>query len=373
MRVDKHPVSEPAIFDLAPFLRGRLSRVALANLPTPVDRLDGLSGSLGLEIWAKRDDLSSPLYGGNKVRKLELLLGDALARGAGHVWTLGAEGSHHVLATAVHAGTLGLCTSAATFPQPETPHVAQVRRLIERSGCRVFSASCRATLPLAVCGALTENRRRGWNSYRIPAGGSSALGVIGYVSAGLELAEQVKRRECPHPRTVVVALGSCGTAAGLLLGMEMAGLACRLVGVRVADTFVANRLNVYRLAWQAARLLRGLGLDPFACNGGLGWPRAVEPGFRRVSFEVAGEQLGRGYGRPTTEATQAAQRARRLDGILLDTTYTAKTMAHILAAARSGEIEEPVLFWHTLGDLGALARRHDPLSSCHRFDNEGRP
>jgi 1-aminocyclopropane-1-carboxylate deaminase/D-cysteine desulfhydrase-like pyridoxal-dependent ACC family enzyme len=347
----------------------------LATLPTPIVRLDGLTRRLHGEIWIKRDDLSAPLYGGNKVRKLEYLLGAAQARGVNRVWTLGGAGSHHVLAVSLYARRLGLQSAAVTFPQPRTTHTARVSAAIAQSGCRLFAASSRAQVPLAGLRLWHWTLLQRWRksnsapvrTCHIPAGGSSPLGALGYVHAGLELAAQIEAGVCPPPRTIVVALGSCGTTAGLLAGLEIAGHRCTIHAVRVADRPLANAFNVYRLAWGALRLLARTGRDPFALKQKNRWPPPWRPGFRGVKLTVVPNQLGYGYGHPTSAGQRAIHLLQTSAGLTLDPTYTAKAFAHILDSriatpASPGKanrttqpvLREPILYWHTLGDVEKL-------------------
>jgi D-cysteine desulfhydrase len=301
-----------------------LAHVELASLPTPVEA----APALGARLWVKRDDLTgSPSvgYGGNKVRKLEFLLADALRRGRRAVMTLGAAGSNHVLATALYARAAGLSHAAAVlFPQPETEAVAERRAQFTALGLARAEVVGKAAIPF---GALWLGVRslvggHGWPTW-IPAGGSSPLGALGYVNAGLELGEQVAAGLLPEPARVYVPLGSAGTVAGLVVGLRWAGLATRVVAVQVVPRPWMSRAACARLAGRTARLV---GVDAPGAD----------------AFEVDDRQLGAGYGEVTAAGLAAVERGRAA-GLALETTYGAKALAALLADPGS----DPVLFWHT--------------------------
>jgi D-cysteine desulfhydrase len=166
------------------------------------------------------------------------------------------------------------------------------------------------------------------------------LGSVGYVSAALELAEQVRRGDLPAPQSIFVPLGSNGTAAGLLVGLRLAGLDTRLVAVRVSGYPTIGARGVARLANAAVKLLRSRGADVLAAR------------FRSRDLTVIDGFMGGGYGHPTPEAEAARVLLEESEGLRLDLTYTAKTVAALLALIRQRAISEgPVLYWHTLNAL----------------------
>lgn len=332
----------------------------LGDFPTPANRLDALSAKLKGEIWVKRDDLTAGLYGGNKVRKLEFILADCLQRGCDGTWTVGGEGSHHLLAVARFAASEDLRTYAATFPQPLTMHTLQVKRALSREQICLFPSNGFHDFPLAVFKLLKTANRENKSLYRISAGGSCSLGVLGYVSAALELAEQVKQGVVPAPDVIVVALGSCSTAAGLLLGLEIAGLTCAIHAVRVTSSAVANRFNIYRLAWDAALLLARLGVPAVEILEN----RTMKKG--SVKLHIAGEQLGGGYGHFTRSSKEAERLLIDLEELRLDPTYTGKAVAHLID--RCNKVVEKktqcILYWHTLGKLEKESGPGENPRSC---------
>lgn len=334
-----------------PRLRERLGElelpwVPLGTFPTPVAHLPQLSRELSAEVWVKRDDRSGATYGGNKVRKLELLLADALARDKRTVVTQGAWGSHHALATALYARQLGLHCELVLHPQPLTPHVLDDLLADQAAGARLHRASS-PTMGFLQARARAAKVERG---LLIPGGGSSPLGALGFVEAGLELGEQVRRGELPPPDLVFVAAGTCGTVAGLALGLELAGLfAARVIAVRVVPALLANLVNVHRLARGALRLLRRAG--------------ARLPARRPLDVVLDPQELGPGYGR-STEAAQAAVERFARHGVELETTYTGKAAAALLRWTARPARGRTVLFWNTYNgvDIAPLVAQADPTA-----------
>jgi D-cysteine desulfhydrase len=313
-----------------PALLGRLPWIPLVDGPTPVERL----ASPGAELWVKRDDLTAARYGGNKVRKFEHVLADALLRRADALVTLGGLGSNQALALALHGRRLGFDVELALAPQPVTDAVRRAALADVAAGARVHAAR---TGPGALLGALlaaARLRAAGRRPYFVPAGASSALGTLGHVGAALELAAQVRAGAMPEPARLFVALGTGGTAAGLALGLRLAGLRTHVVAVRVYSAWMANAAVVRHRARAAAALMRSF--DPSV------------PAVRveRAGVEVRGGYLGAGYGSPTEAGVAAA--AWAAPALALDLTYTAKAMAACLDHCRGAPAGEVVLFWHTL-------------------------
>jgi 1-aminocyclopropane-1-carboxylate deaminase/D-cysteine desulfhydrase-like pyridoxal-dependent ACC family enzyme len=304
-------------------------RLALGTYPTPVQHLAELS-SEHAALWIKRDDLTNPAYGGNKVRKLEGVLGEILARGYERIVTVGATGSHHVLATTYFGLRAGLEVEAVLVPQPETEHVREVLRASLAQGLRAFRVRSYGAAAAMLAWRMVSG------AHFVTVGGSNVAGAMGYVAAARELALQVRAGEMPEPDVCVVALGSGGTAAGLAAGFEAEGLRTRVVGVCVSQPPWAARLLALRLARACAKRA-GVGL----AGAWLPDRLVVETGF-----------LGPGYGAETQAALEASREADAV-GLKLDPTYTAKTFACALSLVRSQESPAPspkrtVLYWHTL-------------------------
>ncbi len=294
--------------------------VALADgLPVPVEEIDD-------GFWVLRDDLTDSHYGGNKVRKLEFCLAVALRRG-GPVLTAGATGSHHALATAVHAGRLGLDVEVVRFPQPATPHVEDVAACLRAlDNVHTIDVPHPYLMPPMLALRRVFLERQG--GYALLPGATSPLGVLGYVSAGIELADAFARGGWEEPDEVVVALGSGGTAVGLALGLRLAGWDRAVVrAVRVADAIVTNEVVLGAHAAGAMAILA------------MGGAR-VRPG--RLVVEAG--WFGAGYGHPTRAGDAAAIEAGAY-GLILEPTYTAKAFAAALARWREGR---RVVFVQTL-------------------------
>ncbi|MDX9721505.1 MAG: pyridoxal-phosphate dependent enzyme [Myxococcota bacterium] len=324
------------LFQRWPQLCQRIPTHPIGHWPSPVTQLR--LGIGGAELWLKQDDQSGPLYGGNKVRKLEFILGSALSKGHTELWTVGAVGSHHCLATAIYAREAGLDTHLIHFPQPLTDHVKRNILAVASTGAHLHLVS-RQSLPVAILRAriasLIAERRERPGFLFVPGGGSNDLGTLAFVNAALELAEQIRAAILPTPRRLFVAAGTCSTLAGLWLGLAIAGLPTQVIGVRVVDRFLTNTAAVKVLAARALRVLM---------TAGVKLP-ARKLLMRPVVLEHT--QFGPGYGEPTREAIDALSALEQSDGIRLETTYTAKTLAAWMAAARSGNAEGPSLFWNT--------------------------
>jgi D-cysteine desulfhydrase len=323
--------------------------VRLCDLPTAVERaekleLDARTGPL----YVKRDDTSARPYGGNKPRKLEWLLGRARARNRSRVMTFGALATNHGLATALYSARLGLSCELVLVRQPVDERVR--RRILElrAAGARLrYGGNVLGSVALALAGLARHPR-----TAVIPAGGSSPLGVVGLVDAGLELAEQVERGELPEPARIYVALGTGGTAAGIAAGLGLAGLRSRVVGVLVTDLLPPTRRKLERLARRTLHLLARAGAP-------------LDPERAPLELEVEARYVGAGYGHPTREGSGAIERAERLEGLHLDPVYTGKTLAALLARERDGRA--PVLLWHSYSWRELPLELPDPSELPGRF------
>lgn len=313
----------------------RLPRVALGAWPTPLAAAPDLAAATGVPGLLLKDDGACAVpYGGNKVRKLEYLLGDARARGCTAVVTFGAAGSNHVLATAIHARALGLDCHAVLTEQPATPWVRGTLGWHLRLGTRLHPAAGYADSQ-AIAARLAAAHPAGPAALAvIPWGGSAPLGTLGFVAAGLELAAQCADLPLP-PQAVYLPAGTLGTAVGLALGLALAGLPTRVVGVVVVPPAVANAAALRALADGTVALLRSLDPD-------IDLP--ADP-LARLSLRT--EFLGNGYALPTP-AAQAAVAAAAGTGLALETTYGGKALAGLLAdAATLDAAAGPVVFWVT--------------------------
>ncbi|WP_459960318.1 1-aminocyclopropane-1-carboxylate deaminase/D-cysteine desulfhydrase [Nocardia sp. IFM 10818] len=328
----------PFLHRIHPELADSLPHLALGKSPTPVRRLSSLD-SAGAELWVKDDSaFGEGGWGGNKVRKLEWLLPDALRRGRTTIVTVGGLGTNWGLATALYGREQGLKTVLALVDQPEDEHVrAQLERL-RASGARLYFTHTKARTILRAPLILARHSARGRLPYFLPAGGSSPIGALGYVEAALEIADQVRAGELPEPAHIVTPVGSGGTVAGLSLGLRLAGLPTRVVGVVVNDTLRLDEPAVSRLADRAARLLRERGA------------RLPENISRTGNLEIVTEYLGPGYGYPTPEALTAQKLSADLEHLTLEPVYTAKAMAALLDLNAQGHFSNgPVVYLNTNG------------------------
>ena len=300
-----------------------IPRARLGDFPSPVERVEGFRDVDAL--WIKRDDLDAPDAGGNKVRTLEFLLGRV---GEGDtVLTIGGEGSTHVLATAVHAARLGARTIAHRWRHDMHPIATQVA---ERAAALCAEAPVSSNMVAGVARAWMRRVRGG--VHYVPLGGSTPLGILGQVSAALELCEQAEAGAMPAPRRVVVPLGTGGTAAGLSLGFAIAGADIEVVGARVGPRIGSNHWRVAALADATARFIQRF--------TGRRVPRVAK---RAVRVEHGA--YGGAYGRPHPSAELATTLMRDSCGLRLDATYSAKAFAVALDIAP--QHTEPTLYWLT--------------------------
>jgi D-cysteine desulfhydrase len=337
------------LFDHFPKLAETVPWRPVADLPTAIEELPVVEGAADVRLFVKRDDRSAGLYGGNKVRKLEHFLAAAELSGSRTLITMGGIGTNHGLATALHGRQHGFNVRLVLFDQPVTPFVEENLRALSAAGAGVHYGNGELGAVIAARRLYRASEAAGEVPYFIMVGGSSRLGSIGYVTAALELAEQVHAGVIPEPDRLFVAVGSCGTAAGLIVGCRLAGLRTRVCAVRVSPAVVANRPVIRYLANDLAAFLREH--DPTVPH--------VRIGSR--DFDLLTRQLGAGYGH-TTAASAAAMRwaAPRL---ALEPIYTGKALAACLNHCTDGaQPGETVLFWNTINSAAVpLAPDFDTL------------
>ena len=332
----------------------KVPHVPLAELPTSAEPLPSLSKWAGAELWVKRDDRTAARYGGNKVRKLEYLLGEALAREADTLVTAGAAGSHHALATAIFGAEQGFAVHAVLMPQRHSAHVEEQLRGVLAAGAHVHPVRSAALTVPAMTAIAARLKMRGLRPFVIPFGGSSVAGVLGHVEAGLELARQFEAGVVPEPDAIFVALGSGGTAAGLAVGLAAAGITARVVGVRVVARALVTRGRLGAMIDRAVSHLRGLDER---------FPDVAAAA--REHLVIDHREYGEGYGEPTAGGRNAQRLAREHAGLTLEPTYTAKAFASVLRHARDEYPGGRLLYVHTLSsaDLHASTAGAPPLPS----------
>lgn len=319
------------------------ARIALATLPTPLQEAPRLRTALGgatrcFKILIKRDDLTGLAFGGNKVRKLEFLVADALARDATRLITAGAAQSNHARMTAAAARLAGLDATLVLTTPHERP-VVQGNLLLDRLlGADIRFIPAGSDEDAAMETIAASLRAEGERPYVIPIGGSNAIGAIGYVAATLELVAQLFALG-EAPRWLYYANGSRGTQAGLALGAKAFGTPYGVRGVAVSGGDEAKRLRALQIANDAAARLsltvRVTDADLLNDDG----------------------QIGPGYGIATPACLEAIALLSRHEAIFLDPVYSAKAMAGLIADIRAGVLspDEPVVFLHTGGTPALFA------------------
>lgn len=319
-----------------------LPRFSLANLPTPLDELPRLSAELGLRVVIKRDDLTGFAMGGNKARKLEFLVADALKKKADVLVTGGGVQSNHIRTTAAAARKAGMDAVGVFFSSP-TGEVNGNLLLDRILGAQlVYAQADKHETELMIQRVCDDLRAQGRNPYLIPVGGSTKLGVFSYVLAVGELLEQLQAQKIALD-AVVVTTGSCGTHAGVLAGMKYYGANIPVHGVTVSRVRDECFERIPRLLQETQPLL----------DREIVW--------NDDDIIVHDEYLGEAYAKITPEARAAIQRVARLEGIFLDPVYTAKTMAGLIDLVARGTFARgsTVLFWHTGGAPGIFGFPQD--------------
>lgn len=314
-------------------------RVKLAHLPTPLERMDRLRAVLGPDcptLYVKRDDCTGLGTGGNKTRKLEFLMGDALAQGANAVITFGAVQSNHARQTAAAAAKLGLLCDLILIDMVDYPGLAYTQNgnvLLDR----LFGARLHIVRADASAAKLqqvkSEHAAAGRKAYVVPIGGSNAIGSLGYVEAFAEISRQAASLDA-RVDAVLHASSSCGTQGGLMAGAAMLDSSIRIMGVNVykassldiASSAHANAVDTLQLASGSTRELSD-------------------------RLHVIDGYLGEAYGVPTPEMIEAVQMVAQTEGLLLDPVYSGKAMAALIGHVRRGKFarDQTVVFLHTGG------------------------
>ncbi len=336
-----------ALFDAFPALEKRLPRVELGRFPSPIERAaklieDRLAAPGARDrLYVKRDDdftrsptRGSPasfeparIFGGGKVRKLELFFGEARASGKRQIVTFGGVGSNQALAVALLGRALGFAVKLYLAPQAPSSLTSKnlAADAASNAEMRLFPS-----VVLAQAAAAREFPSSG-DTYLVPPGGTTPLGTLGFVNAGLELAADIRAGAMPAPKRVVVALGLGGTAVGLGIGCALGGLATEIVGVRASNPTTVSDARLHAIHDET-----------------IAFARARDPSFPKIEFErrirIDGRFVGGGYGVPTTAGDDAVLRAGVAEGWALDPVYTGKALAALLADA---DAPGPTLFWNT--------------------------
>ncbi|GAB4526709.1 MAG: D-cysteine desulfhydrase [Anaerolineae bacterium] len=320
-----------------------LPRISLADLPTPIQELPRLSQELGgPRLLVKRDDQTGLATGGNKTRKLEFLIAEALAQGADLVVTAGAAQSNHCRQTAAAAARAGLGCALVLGGQPP-PTATGNTLLIQLLGAQIYwtGPDRRGERLDEIAEQL---RAAGHQPYVIPYGGSNAVGATGYVLAMRELSQQLQDSVIDR---IVFASSSGGTQAGMVVGARVTGFGGEIIGIQIDKGEAGDDpypLHLARLANATAAHLD------------------LAEDFSPDDFVVNQDYLGAGYGVVGDLEREAIRLAARLEGLILDPVYTGRAMGGLIDMIRRGLIgrHETVLFWHT-GGMPALFAYADAL------------
>ena len=324
----------------------RFPRVKLAHLPTPLEPMKNLSKALGgPNLWIKRDDCTGLASGGNKTRKLEFLLGDALDKGADTIVTQGATQTNHGRQTAAACQVLGglechiLLERRATVDDFGEDYETQGNVLINKLyGAHLSFHEGGQDMNALGQQYADDLTAKGKKAYFIPGGGSNAIGALGYVDCATELLYQANKMRLKIDH-IVHGTGSSGTQGGLVAGMYGGGARIPVMGVSVKAPRDAQIEAVYKTACATADLI--------------GLPGAVS----REDIAVDDGYTGPGYGFPDEATLEAIKLTARNESILLDPVYSGKGMAGLIGMIRQGCFKEDdnVVFLHTGGSLALFA------------------
>ena len=321
----------------------RFPRLRFAHLPTPLEPMDALTRHLGgPQLWVKRDDCTGLSSGGNKTRKLEFLMADALEHNADTIITQGATQSNHARQTAAIAAKLGLAChilleDRTGYTDPAYTEGGNVL-LDGLHGATIGRRPGGADMPAEMEALADRLRHEGRTPYIIPGGGSCPVGALGYVNAALELLHQsvAMGLEIDH---VVHATGSAGTQAGLVTGLVSLNSGIPVLGIGVGAPGPQQEEKVFALAEATAEFI--------------GTPGVVA----RHHIVANGDYVGDGYGLPTDGMIEAVGLVARTEGILLDPVYSGKAMAGLIDQIRRGAFKSGanIVFVHTGGSAGLFA------------------
>lgn len=323
----------------------RLPRVKFAHLPTPLERMDRLRALLGPDcptLYVKRDDCTGLATGGNKTRKLEFLMGEAMAQGANAVVTFGAIQSNHARQTAAAAAKLGLLCDLILIDMVKRDGEAYRQSgnvlLDQLLGARMHGVAERqASAKLAE--VIAEHEHAGRKAYVVPIGGSNPVGSLGYVEAFGEIQTQAAGLDLKVD-AIVHASSSCGTQAGLIAGAMLNGSATKVMGVNVYKKSGGDiAAAAHALALETLQLA-GATLDDISAH-----------------VHVIDGYQGEAYGQPTEAMREALALTAQSEGLLLDPVYSGKAMAALIGHVRRRKFtrEQTVVFLHTGGSMGLFA------------------
>lgn len=321
-----------------------IDRLTLSHLPTPLEYASRLTQTLGgPQIWIKRDDLTGLALGGNKTRKLDFFMADALRHDADCIVTMGPLQSNHVRLTAAASRACGLDCYAVLLG--DRPRSAKGNFLLDQMlglNCIHVSGSMNQVpfdfVDRKIQETITQLEKKGGRPYLVPTGGIGPLGELGYCLAVEEMVEQTQRLGIPFEH-VVVTVGSRGTLAGLLLGIARLNLRTRVTGISANIEGTCESFGIPPPDETAVEAGKLIGLD-------LKVPM--------INYKIFYDYVGEGYGVPTESGIEAIKLAARTEALLLDPVYTGKAMAGLIDLIRKGHFtqKDTVIFIHTGGTPG---------------------
>lgn len=351
-------------------LSAAIPYISLGAFPTEILEPVNFCKKSGIgQVYIKRDDKSGNDYGGNKVRKLEFLLARAKDMEADRVLTIGYSGSNHALAMAYYAQKTGLKSISLLLPQPNARYVR--KNLLMSHACGGELYYCKSMFHLAVKLAMIVGNQ--WvnkeeKTYVIPVGGSSITGVLGFVNAAFELKEQIERGDMPEPDYIYTAMGTMGTAAGLIAGLKYAGMKTKVVAVRVVESIYADEQGLLNLVRRTHSYLRSID------------ETIPEVNFSEDDFIVNNRFFGGKYAEFIPEGMDALRLLRETEGITLEGTYTGKTLAAMIDDGKQSRLKDKViLFWNTYNswdfseEAGTINFRSLPKGFHHYFTDDVQP
>lgn len=356
-------MAKPLIFEKFPAIETKIPWTPLGEFPTPVQKLEKLGAAVGHDgLWVKRDDLDSPVMGGNKVRVMEFLLASALAQNKKVAVSPGALGSNQIMSSAIYGNKLGIKIIGIFFKQCPTDYMCKHMLVDQSMGVEFHHVNNPYHVPFVIIWQLLKNTDwlRLKMPFYVPSFGSSATCALGYFNAMFELKNQIDAGEIPEPDYIFVTAGTGGTMSGIELGARVLRMKTKVVGVRITDKIAVNEWMVASIINRAHKLLTRAGAD----LGPFQW--------RSRDVSLIHEFFGGEYAAITPEAVAAKKTAAEVEGLTLDTTYTAKTMAATLDYIKKHDLKgKTILFWHTYNtrDLECLI---DPQACAERLPEEFR-
>ncbi len=331
---------KPVINEYFPDLE-KIPWISLREYPTEVEKLERMGEARGFSnLYIKRDDCCNPVYGGNKVRKLEYVLADALQKEKKTLITLGGSGSNQVLATGIFGAELGFDVVGIMMDQPNALYVRKNLLLDQYYGVKLVYANDALSEVVSFVIEYLRTELGGGKPYFVTAGASSELGNMGFVNAAFELKKQVETGDMSEPDYIIAACGSIGTSAGLNLGCKLAGLKTKVIAVRVAMPWITTK-------WRMRRMIRDI--NNFMRRYDTTVPRVDMLEEDLILLE---DYLGEDYAAFSDCSCQCVDDMLEFEDIHLEHTYTGKAMGGGLDwLKKQGKTDETILFWNTYNSV----------------------